>query len=93
MEFKSPVLRMKLIKYYSDFCPPCKLMQPIVESVVKELNIELMSINVGVEPPPVGITSVPTFVLLGSNGKILDEKVGMISKPAFLEWIKSFNGM
>ena len=37
---------MKVIKFYADWCGPCKTYAPVFDKVVKELNVEYENINV-----------------------------------------------
>lgn len=82
---------MKLLKFYSDSCLPCKIVDPIVEKVANELDVEIISINVSENQEisrKFSITSVPTFILLGDRNQVIDVKVGLVSKPVLKEWIE-----
>lgn len=57
-----------LVEFYSDYCPPCRLVAPEVEALAKELegNIRVLKLNIEHAPNVVQyleITALPTFML------------------------------
>jgi len=85
---------IKLIKFYTDICAPCRMMNPIVKAVVDELDgVHCESIN-ATEQPDVAkqfnVTNVPTFVVLRGT-TIVGQKTGMIPKPALKSWLEGLN--
>lgn len=83
----------KVIKFYSDNCAPCKAMSPIFDEVVKELEVEAESLNIG-EPAnrqkavELGVRSVPTFAVFNEQGSPF-MKTGMMSKDALKDFISN----
>jgi len=83
---------MKLYKFYGSFCAPCKVLSPIVDSVMLSFpKIKLISIDVEKEKNMVkkfNIFFVPKLILIDEKDNILWEHNGLINK---IELIKSLN--
>lgn len=82
---------MKLIKFYSKTCVPCKAMSPIVEKTVQAHNLDLIEIDVQEQPEKAaeyGVRGVPTVVLLGDNSEVIAKFVGM--NPNLSKEIESY---
>lgn len=78
---------MKIIKFYSDICGPCK----VLDSNLKKAGIEYESVNVGNEEDEVlvcmyNIKSVPTLIKEDYNGKVLGRHTGIMSVEQLKEW-------
>lgn len=73
-----------LVDFYADWCGPCKMMMPIVDSIAKE-NITVGKINVDNEPEiaeKYGVMSIPTFAIFRDG--VLSEKITGITKKEIL---------
>lgn len=77
-----------LVDFFTEWCGPCKLLVPVLETVAKEqgekvaiykLNIE-QSTNIAAK---YGITSIPTMLVF-KNGKMVKRETGLRTK-AFVE--------
>ena len=63
----------KVIKFYGDYCAPCKVMAPVFKEAVEELGLDAEEVNIGdaegrnraVEN---GIRSIPSFVAFNEQG-------------------------
>lgn len=73
-----------LVDFYADWCGPCKMQAPIIETLSEErkdvkfckLNIdEAMSIAM-----QLGIASIPTIMVV-KNGEITYKEAGLMQKP------------
>lgn len=56
-----------LIKFYADWCGPCKMFAPTVEKVASENGLRLVSVNVDQEQETAeqyGVRGIPTLILL-----------------------------
>ncbi len=89
MEADKPVL----IDFWAEWCGPCRMIAPILEELVKEIGEEAIIAKLNIDENPetpamLGVRSIPTLMLF-KDGKIVDTKVGVQSKPALLDWIKS----
>lgn len=80
-----------LIDFYADWCGPCKMYSPIVESVATENeNIKVVKIDVDNEQDiaiKYQVMSIPTTVVI-QNGQEVNRAVGMMSKSDLLEMVK-----
>jgi len=73
-----------LIDFWAVWCGPCKIMEPVIEELEKELGdkIEVQKVNVDDEPEKAskfGVMGIPTYVVL-KDGKEVGRKVGVVPK-------------
>ena len=54
-----------IVKFYTEWCWPCKVMTPVLNQISEELNIPLISSNAQEDPVAhhMWITRVPTILL------------------------------
>ena len=73
---------MKILKFYADWCGPCKMLSKIMEGM-SDLNTEIVNVNVDNDQETAvkyGIRGVPTMVVVDDEGKEVRRKVGMMSE-------------
>ena len=80
-----------LIDFYADWCGPCKMFSPIVESVAAE-NEDIKVVKIDVDNAQdlaieYQVMSIPTVVVI-KDGKEIDRSIGMVSKSQLLEMVK-----
>lgn len=79
-----------IVKFYADWCGPCKMMAPIFEEVSNEVeNITFFEINIDDNKElaiELGVKSIPTLILF-KNGEI-KKNSGYIPKHNLLDFIK-----
>lgn len=72
-----------LVKFWATWCNPCKVMSPILDSVLKKFDtVQLKSINTDTDPgeaAQMNVRSIPTLILL-KDGVPIDRLVGVHSK-------------
>lgn len=80
-----------LLDFFADWCPPCKLLMPVVEEISAENpDITVGKINIDNSPElaeKFGVTTVPTLFVI-KNGAVVSSSVGVKPKRAILEMVK-----
>lgn len=79
-----------LVDFYATWCGPCKMLMPILEEIDKELDIEILEVDVDKYDDlarSFGIMSIPTLMLY-KEGEIVKKNVGMMDKTSLIKWIK-----
>ena len=80
-----------LIDFYADWCGPCKMFSPIIESVAEE-NEDIKVVKIDVDNAQdlaikYQVMSIPTIVVI-KNGQEVNRNVGVVSKSQILEMVK-----
>lgn len=72
-----------LTDYWAEWCPPCKMMNPIIDELEKELpDITIKRIDIDKETDvstAAGVMSIPTYII-EKDGKETNRIVGATSK-------------
>ena len=79
-----------LIDFYADWCGPCRMVAPIVESIAEE-HPEYVVGKIKVDSEgelavKFGIVSIPTLIVM-KNGKIANKAIGLRSKDDILDML------
>ncbi|SHM19407.1 thioredoxin [Vreelandella subglaciescola] len=82
VESQKPVL----IKFWAPWCAPCKILDPVVESIAEEQGEALKVVTLNVDEAPGlaaqhGVRSLPTVTLL-KGGEKLEALSGVQSKAS-----------
>jgi thioredoxin 1 len=88
--FQSKVLdsgRVFVVDFFSEWCPPCKAMEPVIQKIAQELGdtVSFGKIDVGVNmqtPTQYGVMAVPTFIIF-KGGQEVKRLTGMNPKDKF----------
>ena len=92
--FEADVLKSSLpvlVDFWAEWCGPCKMLAPILESVVDDYagKVKIVKLNVDENPetaPKFGIRGIPTLILF-KNGEVVTTKVGALSKPQLTDFL------
>jgi thioredoxin 1 len=85
--FQSEVLdsdKPVLVDFYADWCPPCRMMMPIVEQLADEYDgkVKVGKVNSDKEQELAAafkVVSIPSFFIV-KNGQVVDQMVGGMPK-------------
>jgi len=80
-----------IIDFYADWCGPCKMVSPILESLSKEYQGKINIYKIDTEKEQelsgmFGISSIPSILFVPKSGKP-QMSVGALSKDAFIKGI------
>lgn len=83
--------KIQLLDMFAIWCGPCRIMNPVLEELEKELagKIEIVKINVDEKPEEAskyGVMSIPTYIVLKDN-KEIGRKIGVTAKAELLKLI------
>ena len=82
---------MKLLKFYADWCGPCKTLGPIVDNLVNSYEyLDYEAIDVGSDSSKAekyGVKAIPYLVLLDDEGKMIKAKAGLMTAEELEEWV------
>lgn len=93
--FEKEVLKADLpvlVDFWASWCPPCKMVEPVVEELERELagRVKVGKLNVDQNPGVAArydIKGVPAFVLF-VGGKEVARRVGAHSKAQLLQFLE-----
>jgi len=73
-----------LVDFYADWCGPCKMLAPVIETLAAELEgkVKIGKLNVDDAPETAqkfGIMSIPTLLYF-KNGELVKKSIGVVSK-------------
>lgn len=68
-----------LSDFYADWCGPCQMLEPIVETIAAETDATVAKIDIDANQqlaPEYGVQGVPTLILF-ADGQLAERLVGM----------------
>ncbi len=80
---------MKVLKFYADWCAPCKMISTIIDGVKDKLPVPVEEINIDENndiAKKYGIRGVPTLVMVDESGAEVKRQVGMVTEKGLLEF-------
>jgi thioredoxin 1 len=77
-----------LVEFYAEWCGPCRVVGPLVESLAEELRGRAMVLRVNVDNDTAaardhGVRNIPTFIAF-RNGRETAREVGAIPRARML---------
>lgn len=84
---------VKLLDYWASWCGPCRIMNPVIDEIEKELagKVEVVRINVDEKPEEAskyGVMSIPTYIIM-KDEKEVGRKIGVTSKQDLVSLLQS----
>lgn len=82
-----------LIDFYADWCGPCKMMAPVVESIAEKYagKAKVGKVNVDEQEElaaKFGVMSIPTFVFI-KNGQKVNQAIGGMPSAKLEEMLEA----
>lgn len=82
-----------LVDFWAEWCGPCRAITPILEEIDKTMGdmVKILKVNIDENPETptnYNIRSIPTLILF-KNGEPIATQIGLVSKDALKEWIKT----
>ena len=89
--FENEVLKSNIpviVDFYADWCGPCKMMSPIIDSIAEELEdkIKIGKINTDENinlAGQYGVMSIPTILVI-KNGEVAKSFIGVTDKETII---------
>ena len=80
-----------LVDFYADWCGPCRMLSPIIESVADSLSGQINVVKVDVDRSPdlarrFNIKGIPTLLVV-KDGNVVNRKTGMGTREQLLEFV------
>lgn len=95
--FESEVINNKgvcLVDFYASWCGPCMMLAPILEEISNSrAGYNIVKVDVDKNPnitSKLNIDTIPTLCIY-KDGKIVDKRVGYMSKDDVIEFIENNN--
>lgn len=82
---------MKVLKFYADWCGPCKAMSQIINNAGDKITIPIEDVNIDENlfmAQDFKVRSVPTMVLVDDNQNEIKRQVGAMNEQQLLEFLK-----
>jgi thioredoxin 1 len=79
---------LTLVKFYADWCAPCKAAAPLIKKLADEQGFILTEVNIDDNPglrQEHHVRSIPTLLLF-ENGMEIGRKIGQASYSELEEW-------
>lgn len=87
--------RLVVIDMYADWCGPCKMMAPVIESLSDTYeDVKFVKINVDNAPDIASrfhVESIPNFVFI-KGGKVVNQIVGARDIDSFADLVEAARG-
>lgn len=83
-----------LVDFWAEWCGPCRSFAPILAEFAEQMKDKVKVAKLNIEDNPeiaskMAIRSIPTLLLF-KEGKIVDTKVGFVTKEVIASWVKQY---
>lgn len=82
---------MKVLKFYADWCQPCKMLTRIIEDAADQITVQIENVDIDQNLDAArqyNIRGVPTMVLLDDAGVEVKRASGMMMEKELLDFLK-----
>ena len=88
---------LTVIKFYADWCGPCKAMMPTMNQIKEDYKNKVIFTDVNIDDNPQlrvehGIRSIPAFVILKDELEV-SRKIGSATLSELKEFIDEYRGV
>jgi thioredoxin 1 len=84
-----------LVDFYADWCFPCRMLDPILEEVAKDLSgravVGKLDTDKNLMARRFGISKIPALFII-RDGEIKDSFFGVVSKETIIKALKDYGG-
>jgi thioredoxin 1 len=88
-EFNELIKGKVLVDFYADWCGPCRMLGEVLESVSKNIDIEIVKVDTDEFldiAKKYGVMTIPALKIF-ENGKVVKETVGYMEEEELLKFI------
>lgn len=83
-----------LLDFWAEWCPPCKMIGPIIDSLAEAHKEKVKIAKVDVDSQKelaerFSVSSIPTLILF-HNGEVVTQQVGALPEPSILALIQAY---
>lgn len=81
---------MKLLKFYAEWCQPCKMLSTVIKNAGDKIKVPVESVDIDnnlMMSVDYQIRSVPTCVLVDDDGKEVKRQTGAMNEKQLLEFL------
>ena len=87
-DFDSLIKKRVLVDFYADWCGPCKMLGPVIESVSDEIKVLKVNVDKNNDlAREYGVMSIPCIILF-DQGREIKRNIGFIPEGKLREFIK-----
>lgn len=84
--------KVVLVDFYADWCGPCKMMEPTIESLANETDAAVVKVDVDAFQQLAsqhGVQGVPTLLVF-VDGELVERQVGALSEEHLASMIEKY---
>lgn len=82
---------MKMLKFYAEWCGPCKALTRVIGTAGEKVTIEIENVNIDENiflTQQFKVRTVPTMILVDLNENEIKRHVGLVNEEKLLEFLK-----